>query len=213
VCCMCPPARLPVPPSGYLAIYLSDLSVSIRFSIYLYLSVCPSICLSACMSVYLSIYISVCLSIYLSVYISIYMFLCLSIYIYHLSIYLSACLSICLYVCLSIYLSIYLSICLSVHLSIYLSITFVILFLRIAITYTCNWIPTFRRNRQTVSAFRVVCCEVQAAPHRAKCPQSGQFVPPPPSPKPFVVFPSHLVSSSASCATTRRASTRRDAPE
>jgi len=106
-------------------------SLSLSFSLFLwlstylpiYLSIHPSIHLSICLSIYLSIYQSINLSIYLSNYLSIYLpSIYLSIYlsiIYLLSIYLS--LSLSPSPPLSISLSLYLSVCLSVYLSIYLS--------------------------------------------------------------------------------------------
>ena len=78
-------------------------SLSLSFSLFLWLST------------YLPIYLSICLSIYLSVYLSIYPSIHPFIYLY---IYLSICLSICLSIYLSLSLSISLSLCLSVYLSI-----------------------------------------------------------------------------------------------
>ena len=96
-------------------------SLSLSFSLFLWLSTCLPIYLC----IYLSIYRSIDLWIYRSIDLCIYLFLSLSLSSYYISIYLSKSIYIYLYLSISIYLSIYLSINLSIslsHLSFQLSI-------------------------------------------------------------------------------------------
>ena len=89
-------------------------SLSLSFSLFLWLSTYLSVYLSVYLSIYLPIYLSIYLSFYLSIYLSVPLSICLSVY---LSICLSGYLSIRLFVYLSICVSVYLSIRLSVYLS------------------------------------------------------------------------------------------------
>ena len=110
--------------------------LSIDLSIYLYLSI--YIFLSIYIPIYLSIYLSLFLSIFLSIYRSFYLSINLSIYpSIHLSIFLSIYLSIYPSIYLPIFLSVYLSIYLSIFLSIYLS-TYLSIYLYLFIYLSIN---------------------------------------------------------------------------